>query len=110
MVLHFKNFDAVGLNHEKDGEFVIDSSGVLPGGKIFKDSAELKAILVEKKELFIQCIAEKMLICALELGLEYHDKPTLDRMSPVLEKDNYKFLTLVLEIAKSDPFRLRRGK
>ena len=106
----FENFDAIGAFREKDGEFAIDSSGVLPGGKMFKGPTELKAILLDKRELFIRCVAEKMLTYALGRGLEYYDKPTVDRVVSALEKDGGRFSTLVTEIAMSDPFRLRRAK
>ena len=32
-------------------------------------------MLKEKKELFVRCLAEKMLTYALGRGLEYYDKP-----------------------------------
>ncbi|HND51170.1 MAG TPA: DUF1592 domain-containing protein [Pirellulaceae bacterium] len=106
----FENYDAIGAFRKKDGEFDIDASGELPGGKSFQGPAELKAILQEKRELFARCVAEKMLIYALGRGLEYYDKPTIDKVSAALAKDEFKFSTLVTEIASSDPFRLRRGK
>ena len=66
--------------------------------------------LKEKKELFSRCLAEKLLTYALGRGLEFHDRRTVDKIVSALEKDGFKFSTLVVEIVKSDPFRLRRGK
>jgi hypothetical protein len=106
----FENYDAIGAWRNKDGEFAIDSSGVLPDGKAFKGPAELKAILQDKKELFARCLTEKMLTYALGRGVEYYDQPTVNRVTLALAKNDYKFSTLVTEIVKSDPFRLRRGK
>lgn len=104
-----ENFDAVGAFRTKDGAFEIDPSGELPDGQKFAGPAELKQILIEKKELFARCLAEKMLIYALGRGLEYYDQPTIDRIYAALEKNDYRFSTLVTEIARSDPFRMRRG-
>jgi hypothetical protein len=106
----FENFNAVGAFRKKDGNFDIDPSGTLPDGKTFKGPAELKAILKEKKDLFARNLAEKMLTYALGRGVEYYDRPTLDRICAALAKNDYKFSVLVTEIAKSEPFRLRRGK
>lgn len=106
----FENYNAIGAFRAKDGDFAIDPSGTLPDGKSFKGPAELKAILKEKKDLFARCLAEKMLTYALGRGLEYYDKPTLDRLQTALTRQDHKFSVLVSEIAKSDPFRLRRGK
>jgi mono/diheme cytochrome c family protein len=106
----FENFNAIGAFRAKDGNFDIDASGTLPDGKAFKGPVELKTILKGKKELFARNLAEKMLTYALGRGVEYYDKPTLDRISTALERNDYKFSTLITEIAKSEPFRLRRGK
>jgi hypothetical protein len=106
----FENFNAVGAYRARDGDFAIDASGTLPDGQSFQGPPELKAILKAKKELFSRCLAEKMLIYALGRGVEYYDTPTIDRINAALARNDHKFSTLVTEIAKSDPFRLRRGK
>jgi hypothetical protein len=105
----FENYNAIGAYRTKDGDFPIDPSGTLPDGRSFKGPAELKAILKGKKELFSRCLAEKMLTYALGRGLEAYDRPAVDKIAAALSRDDYRFSTLVLEIARSDPFRLRRG-
>jgi hypothetical protein len=106
----FENYDAVGAFRAKDGEFDIDPSGTLPDGRTFKGPQELKQILKDKKRLFSRCLAEKMLIYASGRGLEYYDRRAVNGIVAALEKDNYKFTTLVVEICRSDPLRMRRGK
>lgn len=106
----FENYDAIGAWRKADGDAPIDASGELPGGKSFQGPAELKTILLEKKSQFARCVVEKMLTYALGRGLEYYDKPTVDKISAALERDGFKFSTLAAEIAASEPFRLRRGK
>lgn len=106
----FENFNAIGAFRAKDGDFAIDPAGTLPDGKTFQGPAELKALLKGKKELFSRCLSEKMLTYALGRGLEYYDQPTIDRVNAALARDGYKFSSLVIAIAKSDPFRFRRGK
>jgi hypothetical protein len=106
----FENYDAVGRYRTLDGKFPIDPAGVLPDGKSFKGPAELKAILKEKKDLFARCLAEKMLTYALGRGVEYYDRPAIDGITAALAKNEYRFSALVREIAKSYPFRMRRGK
>jgi hypothetical protein len=106
----FENFDAIGAFRTRDAGFAIDPSGTLPGGRTFNGPGELKKILKEKKELFARCLTEKMLTYALGRGVEYYDRPAVDRMVATLARDEYRFSTLVIEISRSDPFRLRRGK
>jgi hypothetical protein len=105
----FENFDAIGRFREKDGEFSIDPAGELPTGEKFSGPGELKEILKTRQALFARCITEKLLTYALGRGLEYYDRPTVDRITTALGQNGYRFSTLIVETVKSEPFRLRRG-
>ena len=50
-----------------------------------------------------------MLTYALGRGLESYDRPVVDQIVRRLKDNDYKFSTLVVEIANSMPFRMRRG-
>jgi hypothetical protein len=104
-----ENYDAIGAFREKDGDFVIDASGEFPDGTKFSGPADLKTILKDKKRLFARCLAEKMLTYALGRGLEYYDRPAIERIVTRAAAQNNKFSVLVTEIVKSDPFTKRRG-
>ncbi|HEY1172320.1 MAG TPA: DUF1592 domain-containing protein [Verrucomicrobiae bacterium] len=106
----FENFDAVGRFRSKDGNDVIDPSGVLPDGQSFKGAGELKGILKGKKDLLARNVTEKLMIYALGRGLEYYDERTIKQVVANMAQNDYKFSTLVTSIVQSDPFRLRRGK
>ena len=104
-----ENYNAIGGFRSKDGEFEIDSSGQFPDGTSFNGPADLKGIIINKKDLFVRCLTEKMLTYALGRGLAYYDRPTIEQIATNLESNDYKFSALVTEIVKSDPFRLRGG-
>ena len=106
----FENFDAIGRFREKDGEFPIDPSGELPTGEKIAGPTELKEILKTRQNLFARCITEKLLTYALGRGLEYYDRPAVDRIATALGQNGYRFSTLIAETVKSEPFRMRRGK
>ena len=103
----FENFDAVGAWRDKDEGFKIDPAGVLPDGKAFKTPGELIKILKSKKELFSRNLSEKMLVYALGRGVEYYDKCAVDKITAALDKSDYRFSTLIVEIVKSEPFLMR---
>jgi hypothetical protein len=105
-----ENFDAVGQFRAKDGDAPIDASGELPGNVTFTGPAELKAVLLGKKDLFVRCLTEKMMTYALGRGLEYYDRRAVDAITAKVAACDYKISALVTEIVKSDPFRMRRGK
>jgi hypothetical protein len=104
-----ENFDAVGAFRTKDGAFDIDATGEFSDGAKFTGPADLKAIVMKRKDEFTRCLVEKMLIYAIGRGLEYHDRPTVERIVKALPAGDYKFSTLISEIVKSDAFRQRRG-
>lgn len=105
----FENYNAIGGFRQKDGDFPIETSGVLPGGKTFQGPIELKTILMEQRAKIGRNLSEKLMIYALGRGLENFDRPAIKKIQDALDKNDYKFSTLAIEIVKSDPFCLRRG-
>lgn len=103
-----ENFDAIGSWREKDGQFPIDSSGSLPDGRSFKGYKDLLALLRADPGAFTECLAEKMLTYALGRGLERGDKRTVKEIAERVARDQYRFSSLVLGIALSEPFRMQR--
>lgn len=104
-----ENFDAIGRWRTELGGEPVDSSGVLTTGEKFQGPAELKKILLTKKEAFARNLTDRMLAYALGRGLEFHDRPAVKQIMAALAQDDYRSSTLILEIAKSFPFQYRRG-
>ncbi len=106
----FENFDAIGAWRTRDNKHLIDPSGELPGGQKFQGPVELRLILKGKSDLFSRCLTEKLLTYALGRGMERSDRCYLEDIAKKVAKDGYKFSSLVLEVVKSEPFQMRRGK
>lgn len=104
----FENFDAIGAWRDKDGEFPIDSSGVLPDGRTFQGATDLKQLLLQGDN-FTRTVTEKMLTFALGRGLEYYDKCAVDEIVAALKRNEHRFSALILEVIKSRPFQLRQN-
>jgi hypothetical protein len=103
-------FDGIGVWRTRDSSGGIDTTGALVSGEKFKDPAELRTILVTKKrDDFLRCASEKMLTYALGRGLEFYDRPAIEKVTRSLEK-NPSFSNLVLEVVHSVPFQMRRGE
>jgi Protein of unknown function (DUF1592)/Protein of unknown function (DUF1588)/Protein of unknown function (DUF1587)/Protein of unknown function (DUF1585)/Protein of unknown function (DUF1595) len=102
-----ENYDAVGAWRTMDGKFPIESSGTLPDGRRFSGSKELKAILKGQSDQFVRNVTEKLLTYSLGRGLERFDRPTVDAISRQVAANDYKFSSLVLEVVKSAPFRMK---
>lgn len=105
-----ENYDAVGKWRDKDESNTIDARGELPDGTVFEGPKQLQQTLKTKmKEQFARCLTEKMLIYALGRGLEYFDECTIDKILAKAKKDNYRFSSLIMAVATSEPFLKRKG-
>lgn len=102
-----EHFDAVGAFRTMDGNNPVDSSGELPNGTKFNDSADLKKLV--KGDKFVHALAEKMMIYGLGRGLERYDKKALTGVVNATKQGEYRFSSLVLSIVKSDPFLKRKS-
>ncbi len=106
-----ENFDAVGRWRTEDNGEEIDATGVLPSGEEFSGAAELRTILLDKKKNeFVRCLTEKMLIYALGRGLRYEDQCAVNDIVLRLEQNGYRFSELINGIVESKPFRQRQTK
>ncbi len=104
-----ENYDAVGAYRTKDGAFDIDASGEFADGLKFSGPGDLKSIILAKREDFVRCLAEKMLTYALGRGVEYYDRPTIEKIVRSMPGQEYKIQGMIQEIVLSEPF-LKRGK
>ncbi len=105
-----ENYDVLGRWREKeDGGQPIDARATLPDGTEFSGPAELKALLLARKDQVARNFAKKMLGYALSRGLSYEDYVTVDRLVEALKKDDYRSQGLILGIVNSVPFRYKAG-
>ncbi len=101
-----ENFDAIGQYRTHERGTAIDASGQLPDGSVVRGADELRETLLSRnQDQFVRCLTEKMLTYALGRGLEYYDQCAVDKIVEELEKNDYRFGTLLMEIVRSDPFQ-----
>jgi hypothetical protein len=104
-----ENYDPIGRWRTRIGQTPVDASGLLPDGKTFSGPAELKQLLLARKDDFARNITEKALAYALGRGLDYYDMPTVKRIAKALADNGYRSSVLIGEIARSYPFQFRRN-
>jgi hypothetical protein len=105
-----ENYDAIGKWRAMDGKFPIDTSGSLPDGTRFTGPADLRQALSTRLPQFGEALTRKMLIYALGRGLESYDRRSVNSILSNWEKKDYRFQSLIFEIAHSLPFQSRRGE
>ena len=106
-----EEFDAVGRYRTRnESNAPIDASGVLPDGTRFDGAAGLRAALLERPDLFVTTLTEKLLTYALGRGVEYYDAPAIRAIAGAAAADGHRFSTLILGVIKSPPFQMRRTR
>ncbi len=104
-----ENFDAVGRWREFEDGRVIDVAGGLPDGSTFDGVAKLEDGLLDRPELFVRTLTEKLLIYALGRGLDSYDAPAVRKIVAEAKLENYRISSIILGVTKSVPFRMRAG-
>jgi hypothetical protein len=100
-----ENFDATGAWRTRDGDSLIDPSGVLVDGTKVDGIASLRDSLLKRSDQFERVVTEKMLTYALGRGVEYQDLPTVRSIVRDAAGTKYKFTSIVMGIVKSAPFQ-----
>jgi hypothetical protein len=102
-----ENFDAVGRWREYEDGTSIDVSGGLPDGSVFNGVGPLEEGLLERPELFVRTLSEKLLTFALGRGIEAHDAPAVREIVRKARSNEYRFSSIILGIVNSVPFQMR---
>ena len=104
-----EQFDAIGQWRATGAAgAAIDATGVFPDGTGFRGLAGLKAVLLREREQFVQNMVEKLMTYALGRGVRHYDMPAVRRVLREAAADDYTWSSLVLGVARSMPFQMRR--
>lgn len=103
-----ENFDAIGRWR---GHYVadkvalpIDASGQF-GATKFKEVSGFKKELLARREQFVRCLVEKLLLHALGRELSVTDRPYIRQIIETAAKDDYRLRDLVVLCVTSEIFR-----
>ncbi len=100
-----ENYDALGRWRTEESGKPVDAKGTLPDGTSFEGPEQLKAALMDRKELFIRNLSNKMLGYALGRGLTLKDSCVVDIIMNDVEKHDYSSRSLIDAVVMSVPFR-----
>ena len=104
-----ENFDAVGAFRRESANQPIDASGVMPDGGAFDGPAGLRDMLLDRSDLFVGTLTQKLMTYALGRGVEYYDMPTVRQIVRDAADEDYRWSSIVLGIVRSTPFQMRRS-
>jgi hypothetical protein len=104
-----ENFDATGQWRTREGDKPIDVSAVLSDGTKFEGPAGLRNWILLHPDQVVTAVTEKLLIYGLGRGLEYYDASAVRKVVREAAGDNYRFQSLILGVAASTPFQMRKS-
>jgi hypothetical protein len=103
-----ENFDAIGKWRDSDGGAAINSTINLSGKNIDGPAAFREALLAEGDGEFVRTMVEKVMTYALGRGLTHHDAPTVRRIVREMDRDGYRWSSLLLAVVRSEQFQMRQ--
>ena len=105
-----ENYNGIGEWRSQEDGSAIDASGKLPDGTQFEGPAGLKKVLATgRRDEFVSTVTEKLLTYGLGRGVEYYDMPAVRAIMRQTEANQYRFRDLILAVATSIPFQMRRS-
>jgi hypothetical protein len=103
-----ENFDVDATWRTKNvGGFLLDTADVLPDGTRIEGVVGLRQAVLKRPDVFVQTLAEKLLVYALGRGLTAEDMPAVRAIVASSRSQNYRFSSLIDAIVSSVPFQMR---
>jgi mono/diheme cytochrome c family protein len=108
--LPLENFDAAGAWRSKMLGRPIDPTGIMSDGQAVVGPVQLRGYLLGKREMFVRCLAGKLLKHFLGRKLVESDGPALDAIARRVIEQECRFSSVVVEVVRSRPFQRAWGE
>jgi hypothetical protein len=103
-----ENFDATGAwQNTNDAGASLNTASVMFDGTELHNAVDVRHALLQRPEVFVQTLTEKLMVYALRRGLTYEDMPMVRRIVSNVRDHDYRLSAVVLEIVQSVPFQMR---
>src|SRR5690606_23125925 len=102
-----ENFDQIGMWRDKIAGVPVNTEAQLWDGTRMSGPQELRQALIERRELFIETLAGKLMTYALGRTVEYYDMPAIRAVVNKAEAEDYSLGALILGIVETPAFRMR---
>lgn len=103
-----ENFDALGRWRTSDEGAPIEAFGTLPDGSTFDGPAQLRGVLLDRRDAVLNTITLKLLAYALNRPAKYSDMPAVRAIVWNAAPGHYKWSSILTGIVRSAPFQMKR--
>ena len=104
-----ENYDVLGRWRDSEAGVPVDSSGELADGTKVNGPDALRKVLLDRKDLVIRNLTNRMLGYALGRGLTLADSCAVDQIVTEVRNNDYRAQSLIEAIVTSVPFRFQAG-
>jgi hypothetical protein len=88
----------------KGPDLLIDGSGELPSGETFQNERDLKRLLLDRKDRFVQTLTEKLLTYATGRSMTFRDQPDIKKIAAECGTNGYGLRRLITDVVLSETF------
>src|SRR5688572_25566971 len=103
-----ENFDGLGQWREKEPGGAIDPTGQLADGTPIDGPVALRKAVLERREMFVRTLTEKLMTYGLGRGIELADRPLVRDVARTAAARDYRWSAVVLGIVRSAPFQMKK--
>lgn len=110
-----ENFNAAGKWRDQEGfgykgriqreDPRVDATARLPDGTVFEGVDGLREALLERRELFLNCLAGKLFAYALGRELGLADRPAVQAAIETMQRENLSLRSLIQAVVSSQVFQ-----
>ena len=104
-----ENFDGLGQWREKEPGGAIDPTGQLADGTPIDGPVALRNAVLERREMFVRTLTEKLMTYALGRGIELDDRPLVRKVARDAAARDYRWSAIVLGIVRGAPFQMKKA-
>jgi len=104
-----ENFDGLGQWREKEPGGAIDPTGQLADGTPIDGPVALRKAVLERRDMFVRTLTEKLMTYALGRGIELDDKPLVRQVAREAAARDYRWSAIVLGIVRGAPFQMKKA-
>ncbi|HSP66328.1 MAG TPA: DUF1592 domain-containing protein, partial [Bryobacteraceae bacterium] len=108
--LSLENFDLTGKWRDADQGVRIDASAELVDGTKVNGPASLRSALLDRSDVFLTTLTEKLMTYGLGRGVRYFDMPAVRTIVREAGKNDNRLSSYVLGVVESTPFQMRVKK
>jgi hypothetical protein len=107
--LALDNFDVTGKWRIRENGMPLDTRGTFYDGTDIGSADELAAVLLKRPTPLVRNFTTNLLAFALGRRVDYTDQPLVRAIANRAEQDDYRMTTFILEVVKSDAFRMKQA-